>query len=31
MSGFDALYKRYLDEANAYAAKFGLDPDHRIS
>jgi len=26
MSGFDALYKRYLDEANAYAAKFGLDP-----
>jgi hypothetical protein len=26
MSYFDALYKRYLDEANAYAAKFGLDP-----
>ena len=26
MSGFDALYNRYLLEANAHAAKFGLDP-----
>jgi uncharacterized protein DUF6973 len=26
MSYFDALYYRYLQEANAYAAKFGLDP-----
>jgi hypothetical protein len=26
MSYFDALYNRYLDEANAYATKFGLDP-----
>jgi hypothetical protein len=27
MSYFDALYSRYLQEANAYAAKFGLDPN----
>jgi hypothetical protein len=26
MSDFNALYHRYLEEANAYASKFGLDP-----
>jgi len=29
MSDFNALYNRYLSEANAYAAKFGLDPRTR--
>jgi hypothetical protein len=27
MSYFDALYGRYLEAANAHAAKFGLDPN----
>ena len=27
MSYLDALYGRYLEAANAYAAKFGLDPN----
>ena len=26
MSYFDALYRRYLQEANAYTTQFGLDP-----
>jgi len=26
MNDFNALYNRYIEEANAYAAKFGLDP-----
>jgi hypothetical protein len=26
MSNYDALYQRYLNEADSYATRFGIDP-----